>query len=297
LASQPLRRISLIGAGKVGTALVVRLYRSGYKIASVISQSRSSAKHCARLVRCSRFSNHLADVAPVDLYLIAVPDDRIGEVARTLATLQNFSFESSIVVHTSGSLTSDELAPLKHRGARVCSLHPLQTFPADCSVDEQVEALQGITYSYEGPSSLIGTIRKVTRAIGGRLIVIPKEEKILYHIACVMASNYVVATLGAAESLFPLLPPRQARSHLRRLVESSVANALAISPLKALTGPVSRGDVAVVRRHLQELERQRKELLPLYRALGLQSLRLAARRLAPAAVRRLEEVLSKTNAR
>lgn len=291
MPSKIIRRVSLIGAGSVGTALAVRLAESGYTIASVISRTRSSARRCAGLVRCARFSNRLTDLAPADLYLLAVPDARLSDVARAMADSRYLPLASSIAAHTSGSFTSDVLSPIRVRNARVCSLHPLQSFPRSSSVTDRVRALDGITYSFEGDDSARAPMRALVRTLGGRMIIVPKEEKILYHIACVVASNYLVAMLGAAEVLFPGSSKKAARMHLTRLVESSVAHALQTSPDEALTGPISRGDVELVRRHVAELKKRRRDFLQLYRVLGLQSLRLAARHLPRSVVASLRRIL------
>ncbi len=290
-------RVSLIGAGNVGTALAVRLHKSGYQIVSVVSRTRTSAQRCARLVQCADYSNSLTDVKDADLFIIAVSDDKIESVALELGRNKHLDFRRTIVAHTSGVHTSDKLTALKNRGARVCSLHPIQSFPNGVSVADQVKALDGISYGFEGPRPLVPAMKRIVHDLRGKLVVVPKDEKILYHIACVVASNYIVAMLGAAEGLFPGGSKKRAVVHLARLAESSLANALRSSPSRALTGPVARGSLEVVQRHLRELKRRRKDLLPFYKALGVQSLHLAGKRLPLKVVKQLRKLLNFPDAR
>ncbi len=282
----------MIGAGKVGTAVAVRLHKSGYRIVSVVSRTLASARRCARLVRCPNYSNSLNDLRDADLIIIAVSDHQMRSVAQKLAGNKNLNLRRTIVAHTSGMHTSEELTALKKRGARVCSLHPIQSFPNGVSVADQVKALDGISYGFEGSRSLLPVVKKIVRDLHGTIVVVPKDEKILYHIACVVASNYIVATLGAAEDLFPGGSKKMAVVHLARLAESSLANALRSSPSRALTGPVARGSVEVVQRHLRELKRRRKDLLLFYKALGAQSLHLSRKRLSPKVVKQLMKLLN-----
>lgn len=287
----------MIGAGRVGTALAVRLHKSGYRIVSVVSRTLASARRCARLVRCPNYSNSLNDLRGADLIIITVSDHQMRSVAQKLAGNKYLNLRRTIVAHTSGMHTSEELTALKMRGARVCSLHPIQSFPNGMSVADQVKALDGISYGFEGSRSILLVMKKIVRDLRGRIVVVPKDEKILYHIACVVASNYIVAMLGAAEDLFPGGSKKRAVVHLARLAESSLANALRSSPSRALTGPVARGSVEVVRRHLRELKRRRKDLLPFYKALGIQSLHLSRKRLSPKVVKQLMRLLNFPNAR
>lgn len=270
-------QISIIGAGKVGTSLAVLLHRNGYHIASVISSHRSSAKRCARLVGCSKYSSNIANISPLSQFiLIAVPEEKIQEVAQCLSTLRDIDFSRLYVAHTSGVLSSEALKPLAPLGAKTFSLHPIQSFPRSISLAKQLQMLNGISYGFEGPSKNILFARHIVRALNGKFLVVPKEKKILYHIACVFASNYMVSVLGALEELAESLKFSQGLKPFEKLILASIENALCNGAARALTGPIARGSTGTIKLHLNELSGNKK-LRTLYRSLGLSTLELASK--------------------
>jgi predicted short-subunit dehydrogenase-like oxidoreductase (DUF2520 family) len=210
--------VTIVGAGAVGTTLALLLRKAHYPIASVISRKRTSARKLAQLVHCKNFSNDAADIHPdTTILLLTVSDSSIVEVARRIAKNSKLNFKSLIICHTSGSLTSDELRPLRLKGAAVFSLHPIQTFPARIDVHQQLRRMKGVWYGIEGNSDAIRFAKNFVRELGGHAIIIPKEEKILYHIACVLASNYTVALLGAVEKILGTRHYRYRYGHYNRL--------------------------------------------------------------------------------
>jgi predicted short-subunit dehydrogenase-like oxidoreductase (DUF2520 family) len=287
-------RVSVVGPGVVGTTLAVLLRRRGYIITSVIGRHLAHASRCARLARCRNYSTHLTDISPgTGLLIIATPDESIRSVSEAASKLRHLDFPHLTVLHTSGVLTSDELRALRAKGATTLSFHPLQTFPKGIPLETQAEAMKGVSYGFEGPRRGLRFARGLAEELGGRTIVIPKKEKILYHVAGVIASNYIVALLGAVEALLNPLDGSAGLRHFRVLVETSVRNALRLSPRKALTGPIVRGSGKVVARHLRAL-RGRNDLRSLYRAVGLYALELSrkGRRLTKKQERELRRILS-----
>ncbi len=268
-------RVSLVGAGKVGTTLAVMLKSSGHSVVAVVSRSRRSAEHCGRLVSCRNCSDELSAIpASTDLVLIAVPDRSIRSVAEALARLPHLNTRSLFVLHTSGALTSDELEPLGARGAAVFSFHPVQTFPRNKSVRNQIRTMKGIAYGIEGSLRSLATAKRLAKELKGIPLVVPKEAKILYHCACVIASNYAVTLVGAVEALAGQFAGRTS-DLFKPLLETSIANALESGAGTALTGPIVRGDAEVISRHLQSI--RDPELRSVYKSLGLFALKLAVK--------------------
>ena len=288
--------MSIIGAGAVGTTLAVMLHRRGFPIVSVISRHRTSARRCAELVSCPQYSTTLKRLAgETDLLVIAVPDEEIRSVARHLSSRVDVDFRGLKVFHTSGSLTSAELYPLRRRGALTFSLHPMQTFPASLTTRLQLQSMKGISYGVEGTRRSIPFAVSLVRSLGGKIFVVPKKEKISYHLACVLASNYPIALLAAVEEVVArfVRPPRL--RHFERLIETSIQNALDHRPQRALTGPIARGSMRIVEAHMQVL-RRRSSLRSVYRALGIYAVELSRRagRLTRKQSQALKEMLSKT---
>ncbi|MBI2620301.1 MAG: DUF2520 domain-containing protein [Ignavibacteriales bacterium] len=270
-------RIAIIGAGRVGSALAHLFRKNGHSIDSVVSRTTKSARRLARAVRSRQSSSTVSDLPQsVDCIVLATPDEAIGAVVTQLSALPDLSFKGLTVFHTSGSLTSDLLIPLEQKGATVFALHPVQTFPKRVSAVSQIPDMTGIWYGYEGSMKARPVARRIVRELGGKIVFVPKEEKILYHLACVFASNYPVVILAAAESIVQEAGLRSLEP-FEKLIEASVRNAQKLGPAAALTGPLVRGSETILRRHLDELGKKRPDLLPLYKALGLFGLGIAAR--------------------
>ena len=283
--------ISIVGAGNVGTTLARMLHRAGNRIVAVMSSHKASAAKCGKLVACRNYSDDVSNIPPTtNLVLIAVPDRAIRSVAQSVATLPDLLFNRISVCHTSGAMASDELESLARKGARVFSFHPIQTFPNQKSLSDQIASMRGVTFGIEGSRNALSIARGLARDLGCKTVVIPKEAKIAYHLACVLASNYPVALVGALESVVRLLKQKSTAPY-EKLLRTSFENAMKFGAAKALTGPIVRGDNDVIRRHLSIMHDP--ELLSLYKALGAFALKMAKDegRLAPEQVAAIENLL------
>lgn len=271
--------LSIIGSGRLGTALAIALSSAGYGIEAVVTRRPGRAKKAAALVGSATSAltaNELDLLPPSRIVLIATPDDEIANVAQRLAGTQQNPVKGRTVLHTSGALSSDVLKPLAGIGFQVGSLHPLvsvsdpRTGPAN---------LRGAFYCVEGQSAAARAARTIVRDLKGRSFSISSSNKPLYHAAAVMASGHVVALFDlAAEMLVQCgLNSGKARQVLLPLLESTVNNLLKSDPASALTGTFARGDFATVQRHLQALSQKKlSRALEVYKILGAQSLKLAA---------------------
>lgn len=243
---------------------------------------------------CTISSHRPSDLHPsTQFLLLTTSDEAIKPVALEIAQKAPLNFSRLFVAHTSGVLTSDELGPLRRKGATAFSLHPIQSFPKGNSLSEQLRSMKGISYGVEGRPKAIRFARAVVSHLGGRFLHVPKEQKISYHLSCVFASNYSVALLGAVEVLARGFVARPRLQHFQKLIESSVRNALRVSPQEALTGPISRGSIRVVQKHLDELRRKHRNMGKLYKSLGRLALELAQRErtIEPGSVRQLKKTL------
>jgi len=268
--------IAVIGAGKVGTTIAVLLHRAHCPIVSVVSKNERSARRLARLVGCRHASNAPSAIpAETRLVVIAAPEDAFDGIVRSLCSLPERTLRGLFCVHLSGAVSSSVLQPLRKRGTTTFSLHPIQTFPSRLPVARQIERMHGVPYAFEGPRDAVRCARRIVRNLGGKMIVIPKEGKILYHSACVFASNYPLIMLGAAERILAGLGSDIRIDHLRRLVEASIENALTIGSIEALTGPVARGSRSTIEAHLWALRRFDPSIAELYRQCGISAAGMA----------------------
>ncbi|HOK44791.1 MAG TPA: DUF2520 domain-containing protein, partial [Bryobacteraceae bacterium] len=194
-------------------------------------------------------------------------------------------------LHTCGAHGPEILAPLAARGVSCGTLHPLQTV---ASPAQGVEALQGCTFGITAEGAAAAWAERIAAMLGGRALFVPADKRPLWHAAAVMASNYVVALVDAAVMLMGAagIEERDALAAVAPLVKASSANALSLGPVRALTGPVERGDVETVTTHLSALAAAPPAVRAFYRAAALQALDIARRRgIEETKARKLEEVL------
>jgi predicted short-subunit dehydrogenase-like oxidoreductase (DUF2520 family) len=203
--------------------------------------------------------------------LIAVPDTALESVASML------TLESGVVLHTCGNKGPEALQILAQRGVHCGAIHPLQTIS---DPEPGTAALDGAAFAISGDAVAVAWAERIARAAHGRILRIPDERRPLYHAAAVMASNYVIALLSAAQTLLTAadVDPQEALLALGPLARTSLDNALRQGPLAALTGPIERGDVSTIAAHLAALEAVPGPIPLLYRAAGLETLELARKK-------------------
>jgi predicted short-subunit dehydrogenase-like oxidoreductase (DUF2520 family) len=268
--------LSFIGAGRVGQALSLLFYRHGYSIASIIDIDIKKAQHCQANCHARTGSDDVRDIdLQTSVLLIAVPDDRIKSVSLILA--ESMSLEkNALVAHTSGLLPSDVLSPLRSRGIAVCSFHPCYTFTEDFN-GEWYDA----SIALEGDPRGCDRLAALARTIGAKPFILSKADKTLYHAGCTMASNYIVSLMAIAQNLLPKGLQSKSMEHLSPLITATLHNMKQHGIENALTGPVQRGDIQTVKKHLIALKAVNTDFIHPYIELGRVALRIARRRGLP----------------
>jgi predicted short-subunit dehydrogenase-like oxidoreductase (DUF2520 family) len=261
--------IGFIGAGRTAFALSLALSDAGYEVSAVSSRApTSSAELALRLPNCAAFEDPQGVIDAAGLVFITTPDDAIGSVVHDLRWRAG-----TAVVHCSGALSRDVLATAAANGVETGCLHPLQTFASrDTSPD-----LHGTYFAIEAEAPLEATLRDIVEALGGVPIMLRAEDRALYHASAVLASNYVVTLLKLATDLWLRFGYDRATAlqALLPLLRGAVDNIETLGLPAALTGPVARGDVEVVRRHIEALADGAPEVLDAYRVLGIETLPVA----------------------
>jgi predicted short-subunit dehydrogenase-like oxidoreductase (DUF2520 family) len=263
-------RIGFIGAGTVGTALAVRLSERGYPIIAVSSRSRSSAeKLAARITNCRAVEDGQEVASLADLIFITTPDDAIVPVVSAVNWRKGQS-----VVHCNGAASNDILERARSAGAQVGGFHPLQSF---ASLKEALENLPGSVFSIEAEDPLYSVLSRMAADLKGRSIRLAGADKVLYHAAAVITSNYTVTLFKMATDLWQKfgISSAEATSALLPLLQGTVNNIGQIGFPHCLTGPIARGDMSTLRRHLAALRDQAPQILETYRQLALQTIPIA----------------------
>lgn len=284
----------IVGAGAVGTALGLALSRAGWPIHAVASRDPERRARFANSVEGARaFAEAQALIEEVELIILAVPDDAIAPLAREIRM-----YSGQAMVHTSGALGAEVLAPAMAAGTQIGSFHPLVAF---ADTERAIEALHGATVAVEGDDDLAALLGTMAQRIGAHAVRLAPGTKAAYHAAAVLAAGGFVALLDAIAELGAVagLDEPGALAIYGPLIEGTLGNARALGIRAALTGPMTRGDVGTLTAHLAALRAHAPGVLPLYVAAAQREIDLALERgaLAPETASAMRDSLSNVLAR
>jgi predicted short-subunit dehydrogenase-like oxidoreductase (DUF2520 family) len=247
-------RVCIVGRGKVGHSLSRALAD-----ASVRSRDRGRASTEHVLIAAQK----LPEPFPVaQLYVLAVPDARIREVA---AELSERVERGCCVVHCAGARDVSELAPLSARGVHVGVLHPLVSFASA----RGGTSLGDSTFTTFGDVRATAAARRLCKLLGARCVRLDAAPGPAYHAAAALVANGTAALTHAGVRILCELgfSRRAAERALASLLTSVAVNVREVGVPAALTGPVVRGDVATIERHLAALGALDRGLRRTYAAL------------------------------
>jgi predicted short-subunit dehydrogenase-like oxidoreductase (DUF2520 family) len=270
--------IAIIGAGKVGQTLGRVLLENGQKIAAIVSRTESSAVQARKFLRCSNSGTSLSLIpSSVSLIYITTPHAVVPHVADALSSLEGLDFSRVSVCHASGMLSAEVLSPLRPRGAKVFSFHPLQTFPRDFLPKDIVPHARGIYYGVDGDDRSMKVARQFARRLEGKIMTVDPRMRALYHAACVVASNHLTTMLSVVEEMYRVLKTEDEDFFrvFKPIIMATLANVERTSPAQALSGPVARGGVATVAEHIQAIAGYSPDLLPYFLGVSRETVRLA----------------------
>ena len=261
------KTVSIIGAGVVGTAVGRLLREKGYSILGVWSRDGGKAARAVEYIGGGTAYAEPADAARgADWVFVTTSDSGIRNTCERVARGGSFK-KGALAVHMSGAQGSEELGAAKEAGARAVSVHPLQSL---ASVERALANLPGSYFSIEGDPEGLDEAREIVLALGGKVVMIPPGQKPLYHAGAAVASNYLVAVVDFAVTIYEALGMKRedALHAVFPLIQGTVSNIGNVGVPAALTGPIARGDVDTVGGHLRALEERLPGMLPLYIELG-----------------------------
>jgi predicted short-subunit dehydrogenase-like oxidoreductase (DUF2520 family) len=285
------RTISIVGAGRVGTTLAKRLRQLGWRVGAVVTRSARTARAAVRAIGAGKpYATVSPELPRADVILLTTPDAAIPAAVHALAKIGAEKWRGKVVLHTSGALDRSVLDPLAHLGASTGSLHPMQTFSG-----RNLPKLHGVTFAVEGDKKALRMARQIARSLGGVPVAIAGADKPAYHATAVLAAGSGFALIEAAVQMLEKIgfTRRRALETLLPLSRQMLDNVERIGPRAAWTGPLSRGDFAVVAKHMRALRKYPREFRESYAVLAL----LAARVLAKypdATLRKLRGVIEKS---
>lgn len=243
--------IAIVGAGNLANALAPSLHATGYQIESVIARSMAASLARARNLAsevAARAATQLPRDSRAALVWFCVPDSEIQNASR--AAVEQIDWKGRIALHSSGALTSDELDGLRRRGAAVASVHPLMTF-----VRRSRPSFTAVPFAIEGNPPAVRVARQLVRDLGGHAYAIQKHEKAAYHAWATFASPLFTALLATAETVAGTagIPGQQSRKRMIPILRQTLENYADLGAAAGFSGPIVRGDVETVQRHLLAL--------------------------------------------
>jgi predicted short-subunit dehydrogenase-like oxidoreductase (DUF2520 family) len=243
-------KIAVIGAGRVSYSLVNALVKSGFNVSTIVSRSVTSAKTLAVRLKIKNFSSDLYSLtADPKIFFLSVPDNQISKVAKEISKL-NLDFENSIFIHLSGAENISVLDALKKKGAYTASFHIMQTFP-DKKLFNLKNSYAAIETKNKKAESFLFTLAK---RLNLHPFKISSQNKIYYHLAGVYSSNFLVANQYYVKKLFDRTNfGVDYKKVFHPISEMTLKNVKEKDVQNAVSGPVARGDIITVKKHLKIL--------------------------------------------
>jgi predicted short-subunit dehydrogenase-like oxidoreductase (DUF2520 family) len=253
------RKIAFIGAGKAGLSIGGHFIKKGFDVCGFYDIN-FNAKNMRGL---KKFTALKELVLYADIIFITAPDCQISKI---WTELKKLPLKNKIICHTSGALSSQAFKNIDKTGAAGLSAHPLY------ALSNTAADLDGATFVIEGGGVKQKYMRELFKTANNPVIIINPKKKILYHAACVMASNLVSALLQITEDLFKKanVPP----AVYQKLFFDNASNVFKNGLIKSLTGPVERGDATTIRRHIKALRGSERNIY-----VGLSKILLSAAKL------------------
>jgi predicted short-subunit dehydrogenase-like oxidoreductase (DUF2520 family) len=220
---------------------------------------------------------------------LTVPDDAITPIQDQIAWRAD-----QIAVHCSGALPAAALVRASQCGASVGGFHPLQTL---ADMENGLHNLPGSTIGIEADDGTWPVLREMAERIATRPLRLRSENRAIYHVGSVIASNFTVALMSLATELWATIgiTPGRATEALAPLLGGTARNIQTLGANRALTGPVARGDIGTVSRHRAALA-EIPEALAVYDLMSrrLVEVALADRRISMAQAESLLDALGPT---
>jgi len=285
-------KVAIIGAGVLGTSLGILLRRAGHEIVAVCSRNRRTAQEAAQHIGAGQVVGDCGLAAMgADVVILAVPDRAIPAVGIEVAAGGALR-RGATVLHLAGGLSSGILSGVRAAGGHRGAMHPLQSF---ADVEAAVLALPDTFFFVEGDPPALDVIRELVVAVDGRTVEIEASAKALYHAGAAAASNFLVTLVEYAVTLLARAGVSRdvALQGLLPLIKGTVANLETLGLPDALTGPIARGDLGTVKRHLRALQEMPGDMARLYRNLARKTIDVALEKggLDPEDAEKLLEIL------
>ena len=288
-----MQTLNIIGGGRAGRTLArVWAQNGAFAIGDVLDQTLAAAADAVAFIGSGRAIGALADMRGADVWMLTPPDDKIIPCGKELAA-SGLLKSGNVVFHCSGALPSRDLAAAMPPATLVASVHPLKSF-ADPTLAAQT--FDGTYCAAEGDAAALAVLKPAFERSGARVSEIDPAFKTIYHAASVIVCNYLTALLETGIRSYEKSGFKRddALRMMEPLVRETLDNVFRLGTVDALTGPIARGDHAVVARQVDALTAWDPRVAEIYKQLGAVAVELARAQGSadPAALAAIERLLA-----
>ncbi|MCX6245388.1 MAG: DUF2520 domain-containing protein [Bacteroidetes bacterium] len=235
MSKHPIRKIVILGAGRLATNLSVAIRKKGYEIAEVYNRTERHGTTLARKLKARYVSEPELLTKEADLYILAVSDGAIPEV------LSHLKCGNQLLVHTSGSAGMDVL---KTSSSRHGVIYPPQTFTMKRLVN-----FRSVPLCIEGNSAETAEqLTSFAATLSDQVFSINSDQRKILHLAAVFANNFTNFMYVIAQEL--LTEKGMDFRMLEPIIRLTAARTASGNVAEKQTGPAIRGDMDTMREHL-----------------------------------------------
>lgn len=264
-------KAGFIGAGRTGCSIGKFFAEAGVPIAGYFDSSKEAADSAAAFTGSQSFAGYESLAAESSLIFLTTPD---GIIPKVWEALRQYPIADKIICHCSGALSSGVFEGIENTHACGCSLHPMLPFSDRFSSYEQ---LSHAFFTIEGQAHAVQAVSDLFTGLGCTVCRISGECKPKYHAAASILSNHVAAVFDTGYRLLEEcgFSRNAAIQATEGLIRQNVENILRNDCIRALTGPIERGDAETVSKHLACLNEEDKKM---YQTLGLKLVKIAEKK-------------------
>ena len=249
-------KIGFIGAGKVGFSIGKYLKDKEINVTGYYSRNENSSLEASLFTNTNQYKELKQLVEESDTIVISTPDDKILEVWNKI---KNLSIKNKFICHLSGSLSSNIFSNISHYGAYGYSIHPI--FPIQDKYNSH-KSLKNAFITIEGDREYINEVQLFIESLGNKTKILEKNDKTLYHLASVISSNLIIGLISISLNYLKEygFTEKEAINALYPLIKENIEGINSKGLINSLTGPVERGDINTINRHLLNIKEKDKDI-------------------------------------
>lgn len=259
-------KFSIIGAGKVGSALAIALYEIGLSPHLIIDKNKKKADILCKSLGIGKSATKIDRdmITRSKLIIISVRDDNIDEVIKSLIKQSNRSQINNYIIHTSGNKPAKILFMPGIKKSMIGVFHPVQTFN---KIRYDSSKVRNIYYGISGGNAALILMKNICRKLDSKHLLIKDIQMSTYHLLCVVASNFICSNYIVIDDIIDKsgLNKTFMKKAMAMLSESTLDNIYNYGIKESITGPVARKDLSTIKNHINIIKKKFPDYLRYYK--------------------------------